>query len=108
MSDNGNNVHFSGIRFICSPYLAIKSALASLVILHGILDCCCVKVQMHANPHANHKAVCSTVYQNVLILVELGLRLTQGEDTYIYLYQFDNPLMIITSHFFLAQRSGVK
>ena len=30
MSDNGNNVHFSGVRFICSPYLAIKSALASL------------------------------------------------------------------------------
>ena len=25
MSDNSNNVHFSGIRFICSPYLAIKS-----------------------------------------------------------------------------------
>ena len=30
MSDNSNNVHFSGVRFICSPYLAIKSALASL------------------------------------------------------------------------------
>ena len=30
MSDNSNNVHFSGIRFICSPYLAIKLALASL------------------------------------------------------------------------------
>ena len=29
MSDNTNNVHFPGIRFICSPYLAIKSALAS-------------------------------------------------------------------------------
>ena len=28
MSDNRNNVHFSGVRFICSPYLAIKSALA--------------------------------------------------------------------------------
>ena len=23
MSDNSNNVHFSGLRFICSPYLAI-------------------------------------------------------------------------------------
>ena len=31
MSDNSNNVHFSGVRFICSPYLAIKSALASLL-----------------------------------------------------------------------------
>ena len=30
MSDNSNNVHFSGVRFIGSPYLAIKSALASL------------------------------------------------------------------------------
>ena len=30
MSDNSNDVHFSGVRFICSPYLAIKSALASL------------------------------------------------------------------------------
>ena len=30
MSDNSNNVHFSGVRFICSPYLAIKLALASL------------------------------------------------------------------------------
>ena len=30
MSDNSNNVHFSGVRFICSPYLVIKSALASL------------------------------------------------------------------------------
>ena len=30
MSDNSNNVRFSGVRFICSPYLAIKSALASL------------------------------------------------------------------------------
>ena len=30
MSDNSNNVHFSGVRFICSPNLAIKSALASL------------------------------------------------------------------------------
>ena len=29
MSDNSNNVHFSGVRFICSPYLAIKWALAS-------------------------------------------------------------------------------
>ena len=28
MSDDSNNVHFSGVRFICSPYLAIKSALA--------------------------------------------------------------------------------
>ena len=26
MSDNSNNGHFSGVRFICSPYLAIKSA----------------------------------------------------------------------------------
>ena len=25
MSDNSNNVHFSGVRLICSPYLAIKS-----------------------------------------------------------------------------------
>ena len=24
MSDNSNNVHFPGVRFICSPYLAIK------------------------------------------------------------------------------------
>ena len=24
MSDNSNNVHFSDIRFICSPYLTIK------------------------------------------------------------------------------------
>ena len=23
MSDNCNNVHYSGVRFICSPYLAI-------------------------------------------------------------------------------------
>ena len=30
MSDNSNNVHFSGVRFIGSSYLAIKSALASL------------------------------------------------------------------------------
>ena len=30
LSDNSNNVHFSGPRFICSPYLVIKSALASL------------------------------------------------------------------------------
>ena len=30
MNDNSSNVHFSGVRFICSPYLAIKSALASL------------------------------------------------------------------------------
>ena len=30
MNDNSNNVHFSGITFICSPYLAIKSAFASL------------------------------------------------------------------------------
>ena len=30
MCDNSNNVHFSGVRFICSPYLAIKLALASL------------------------------------------------------------------------------
>ena len=30
MSDNSNNVHFSSVRLICSPYLAIKSALASL------------------------------------------------------------------------------
>ena len=30
LSDNSNNAHFSGPRFICSPYLAIKSALASL------------------------------------------------------------------------------
>ena len=30
MSDNSNNVHFLGVRFICSAHLAIKSALASL------------------------------------------------------------------------------
>ena len=30
MSDNSNYVHFSGVRSVCSPYLAIKSALASL------------------------------------------------------------------------------
>ena len=30
MSDDCNYVHFSGVRFICSPYLAIKPALASL------------------------------------------------------------------------------
>ena len=30
MSDNGNNVHFSGFRFICTPYLVAKSALAPL------------------------------------------------------------------------------
>ena len=24
MSDNTDNVHFSDVRFICSPYLAIK------------------------------------------------------------------------------------
>ena len=35
MSDNSNNVHFSGVRFICSPYLAIKSALASLGPIMG-------------------------------------------------------------------------
>ena len=28
MSDDSSNVHFSGVKFICSPYLAIKSALA--------------------------------------------------------------------------------
>ena len=28
MSDNSNNVHSVGVRFICSPCLAIKSALA--------------------------------------------------------------------------------
>ena len=28
MSDNSNNVHFSGIRFICSPYLAIGPCFA--------------------------------------------------------------------------------
>ena len=33
MSDNSNNVHFSGVRFICSPYLAIKLALASLGLI---------------------------------------------------------------------------
>ena len=33
MSDNSNNVNFSGVRFICSPYLAIKSALASLGLI---------------------------------------------------------------------------
>ena len=26
MSDNSDNAHFSGVRFICSPYFAIKSA----------------------------------------------------------------------------------
>ena len=30
MSDNNNNVHFAVIRFICSPYLAIKLTIASL------------------------------------------------------------------------------
>ena len=30
VSYNANNVHFLGVRFICSPYLVIKSALASL------------------------------------------------------------------------------
>ena len=29
MSENSSNVHFSGVRFICSPHLSIKSALAS-------------------------------------------------------------------------------
>ena len=33
MNDNSNNVHFFGVRFICSPYLAIKSALASLGLI---------------------------------------------------------------------------
>ena len=33
MSDNSNNVHFSGVRFICSPYLAIKLALALLGLI---------------------------------------------------------------------------
>ena len=28
MSDNSNNVHFSGVRLICSPYLPARSALA--------------------------------------------------------------------------------
>ena len=35
MSDNSNNVRFSGLKFICSPYLAIKSALASLGPISG-------------------------------------------------------------------------
>ena len=30
MSDNSNNVRSSGVRFFRSPYLVIKSALASL------------------------------------------------------------------------------
>ena len=30
MGDDSNNVHFSGVRSICSPYLAIKSVLALL------------------------------------------------------------------------------
>ena len=30
MSANSSNAHFLGVRFIYSPYLAIKSALASL------------------------------------------------------------------------------
>ena len=30
MSDNSNNVQFSDVRFICSPYLAIKLAVALL------------------------------------------------------------------------------
>ena len=38
MSDNSNNVHFSGVRFICSPYLAIKSALASLAIKSALAN----------------------------------------------------------------------
>ena len=33
MSDNSVNVRFSGVRFICGPYLAIKSALASLGLI---------------------------------------------------------------------------
>ena len=33
LSDNSNNVHFSGPSFFCSPYLAIKSALASIRLI---------------------------------------------------------------------------
>ena len=33
MSDNGNDAHFSGVRFICIPNFAIKSALASLRLI---------------------------------------------------------------------------
>ena len=33
MSDNSNNIHFAGIRFICSPYLAIRSAHASFGLI---------------------------------------------------------------------------
>ena len=30
MSNNSNDAHFSGVRFICGPYLTNKSVLASL------------------------------------------------------------------------------
>ena len=36
MSDDSDNVHFSGLRLTCSPYLAIESALVFL-LMHDLL-----------------------------------------------------------------------
>ena len=48
MSDDSNNVHFSGIRFVCSSYLAMKSGIA---LLRPIMTKCGpqmnVQVQLH-------------------------------------------------------------
>ena len=46
MSDNSNNVHFSGVRFICSPYLAIKSALADNRKMRAANECYALKMNI--------------------------------------------------------------
>ena len=46
MSDNGNNVHFSGVRSICSPYLAVKSVLASLRLIRALNESYALKMNI--------------------------------------------------------------
>ena len=54
MSDNSNNIHFSGVRFICSPYLAIKSPLASL----GPIMARCGPHSQLSRPHLGGTSQC--------------------------------------------------
>ena len=46
VSDDSNNVHFSGVRFLCSPFLAIKSVLA---LLESIMTRCGTQMNLRSS-----------------------------------------------------------
>ena len=81
MSDNSNNVHFSGVRFICSPYLAIKSALASL----GPIMARCGP-QMNFTPSNEHYCYIDTCLVNFHMTQGNQVHLFQQNERFIHKY----------------------